>query len=294
MTTTAARQLRTLFAGDEIIRSLGVHDVFTAMIAAEAGLPLLFVGGFGVAASHLGMPDMGLLALPEMVDTVRRITARVEVPVIADGDTGHGGPMNVARTVRDLEAAGAAGVLLEDQEFPKRCGHFAGKSVIPAGEMQRKLAAALDARSDDDFVIMARTDALALEGIDAAIDRAKAYRATGADAGFVEAPQTAEDLARIAAELPFPQLANMLTGGKTPILSADELGRLGFRMMVCPVASLLIAGAGLRRLCDALHEQGRIDHLADEMMSFAEVKTLLGADALIAAESASRLNEPSA
>src|SRR5262247_695936 len=172
---TATRQLRQLLQRPGLIRSLGAHDVFTARLIEAAGLETVFVGGFGVSASVLGLPDVGLLTLTEMADAVARMAQRVAIPVVADGDTGHGDLHNVARTVREFERAGAAGILLEDQVTPKRCGHFEGKQLIPAGEMVLKLRAALDARRDPDFVIIARTDARAVEGIDAAIDRACRY-----------------------------------------------------------------------------------------------------------------------
>src|SRR6516225_12120197 len=179
MTTT--RRLRELLAAPQIIRSLGAHDVFTARLIEAAGLETVFLGGFGTSASLLGLPDVGLLTLTEMADAVRRMAQRVAIPVVADGDTGHGDLHNVARTVREFEAAGAAGVLLEDQATPKRCGHFQGKQVIPAAEMGLKLRAALDARRDANFVLVARTDARAVEGLDAAIERANRYAEAGAD-----------------------------------------------------------------------------------------------------------------
>src|SRR5262249_36621231 len=180
------RRLRELLQGPTVIRSLGAHDVFTARLIEAAGLETVFIGGFGVAASTLGLPDVGLLTLTEMAEAGRRHAQRVAIPVVADGDTGHGDLHNVVRTVREFERAGAAGILLEDQVTPKRCGHFQGKQVIPPGEMVLKLKAALDARDDPDFVIIARTDARAVEGIDAAIERANRYGDTGADVCFIE------------------------------------------------------------------------------------------------------------
>src|SRR5262245_40059038 len=183
------RKLRQLLNSPGVIRSLGAHDVFTARLIEAAGLETVFIGGFGTSASMLGLPDVGFLTLTEMADAVRRMAQRVRIPVVADGDTGHGDLHNVVRTVREFEAAGAAGVLLEDQVTPKRCGHFQGKQVIPAEEMVLKLKAALDARRDPDFVIVARTDARATLGIDAAIGRVNRYGAAGADVCFIEAPQ---------------------------------------------------------------------------------------------------------
>jgi 2-methylisocitrate lyase-like PEP mutase family enzyme len=272
----SARRFRELLRQPGVIRSLGAHDVFTARLVESAGLETVFLGGFGAAASLLGLPDVGYLTLTEMAGAVRRTALRVSIPVVADGDTGHGDLHNVARTVREFERAGAAGVLLEDQVAPKRCGHFEGKQVIPADEMVLKLRAALDARRDPDFVLIARTDARAVEGAGGAIDRANRYAAAGADVCFIEAPQSREELERIPREVRHPLLVNMLTGGVTPILPVSELGRLGYKIVVCPIESLLVAGAAVRRLIDALLTRGRVDEGAGEMMTFAEVKELLG------------------
>jgi 2-methylisocitrate lyase-like PEP mutase family enzyme len=272
------RRLRELLNQPGVIRSLGAHDVFTARLIEDAGLETVFVGGFGTSASLLGLPDVGFLTLTEMADAVRRMAQRVAIPVVADGDTGHGDLHNVVRTVREFERAGAAGILLEDQVTPKRCGHFEGKQVIPAEEMVLKLRAALSARQDPDFVLVARTDACAVEGIDAAIARANRYGAAGADVCFIEAPQSREELERIPREVRYPLLVNMLTGGVTPILPVEELGRLGYKIVVCPIESLLIAGTAIRRLIAALLTRGRVDLPASEMMTFAEVKHLLGLD----------------
>src|SRR5271167_4291125 len=205
------KRLRELLQQPGIICSLGAHDVFTALIVEAAGLETVFIGGFGTSASMLGLPDVGFLTLTEMADAVRRMAQRVRIPVVADGDTGHGDLHNVVRTVREFERAGAAGILLEDQVSPKRCGHFQGKQVISAAEMVLKLRAALDARNDADFVILARTDARAVEGIDAAIERANRYGEAGADVCFIEAPESREELERIPREVRYPLLVNMLT-----------------------------------------------------------------------------------
>tara|TARA_R110002072_G_scaffold302710_2_gene487763 strand:- start:359836 stop:360729 length:894 start_codon:yes stop_codon:yes gene_type:complete len=272
------RRLRDMLAGEQIVRSFAPHDVFTARILEEAGIELLFLGGFGVSASVLGIPDVGLTTLTEMTEAVRRMADRLTVPLIADGDTGHGDLHNVARTVRDFERAGASGMLLEDQVAPKRCGHFSGKQVIPAEEMLDKLKVALDTRSDPDFVIIARTDARAVEGLDAAIERANQYGDAGADVCFVEAPQSVDELARVVRDVPFQQLANMLPGGVTPILAADELQQLGFRIVVDPVGTLLATGFVMKLLATAMLNDGRVDQLSSQMLSFAEVKKLLGLD----------------
>ena len=273
---TPSRQLRELIARPGIIPSLAAHDAFSAKVMEQAGLPLLFLGGFGASASAFGLPDLGLLGLGEMAEAARRMTDAVQIPVIVDGDTGYGARPNVIRTVREFERAGAAGMLLEDQVFPKRCGHFPGKQVISTDEMVTKLQAALEARRNPDFVIIARTDSRAMEGLDAAIERANRYAEVGADLIFVEAPKSRDELARIAREIARPQLANMLMGGVTPILSADELGRLGFKIVVSPVESLAITARAVTQLASAMMRLGRVDGLAEQMWSFEELKRSLG------------------
>ncbi len=274
--TAKPKLLRELLRRPGIIRSLAAHDVFTAKICEAAGVELLFLGGFGAAASGFGLPDLGLLGLAEMADAARRMAGAVQVPVIVDGDTGYGTLPNVIRTVREFERAGAAGMLLEDQVFPKRCGHFSGKAVIPAEEMAAKLQAALEVRSNPEFVIIARTDARAVEGLSAAIDRANRYAELGADLCFVEAPQSRDELAQIGREVRAPQLANMLTGGATPILPAEELERLGFKIVVAPIETLAVTGFAVRQLTQTLLEHGRVDSLAERMLSFDDMKQLLG------------------
>jgi 2-methylisocitrate lyase-like PEP mutase family enzyme len=201
---------------------------------------------------------------------------RVNIPVVADGDTGHGDLHNVVRTVREFERAGAAGILLEDQVTPKRCGHFQGKQLIPAAEMILKLRAALDARRDADFVVIARTDARAVEGIEAGIERANRYAETGADVCFIEAPETDEELERLPRAVSRPLLVNMLTGGATPIRTVAELERLGYKIVVCPIGTLLAASKAIQRVIESLLSRGRADLPPTEMMTFAEIKQLLG------------------
>ena len=273
---SVTRKLRELLARPGIVKALAPHDVFTARLLEQAGLEMLFLGGFGVSASVFGWPDVGLLTLTEMAEAVRRMASRTSIPLVADGDTGHGELLNVARTVREFEQAGAAGLLLEDQVSPKRCGHFAGKQVIPVGEMLRKLQVAMDTRRDPDFVIFARTDARAVEGLDAAIERVRRYGELGADVCFIEAPRSREELAQIAREVPSPQLANVLLGGVTPILGADELQQMGFKIVVDPIATLLVTGAAVRKLATTLQQHGRVDALTDEMLTFDDVKQTLG------------------
>ena len=272
-------QLRRLLAQPGIIRSLGAHDVFTALIVERMGFESVFVGGFGTSASLLGLPDLSFLSLSEMADSLRRMTARVGVPVIGDGDTGHGALHNVQHTVRSFEAAGAAGVILEDQVMPKRCGHFPHKEVIPTSEMVRKIETAVRAKTDPDFVIFARTDARQVHGLDDAIDRVNRCCSAGADIAFIEAPQSMEELEEIPRRVDYPLFANMLTGGTTPLASTKELEDLGYKVVVCPIESLLLTGAAMMKLCQTWKEEGRVDGLvSSEGLSFDQVKELLGVD----------------
>ncbi|MFM1770063.1 MAG: 2,3-dimethylmalate lyase [Verrucomicrobiota bacterium] len=277
-----ARRFRELLARPGLIRSLGAHDVLSALIMEQAGLEMIFLGGFGASASLLGLPDLNLITQTEMAEAVRRTTARVTIPVIADADTGHGGALNVARTVELFEAAGAAGLLLEDQVAPKRCGHFADKQVVPRAEFLARIRAAVQARRHPDFTLFARTDARATHGLDEAIDRMNAAADAGADVAFVEAPRSREELAAIPRRVRLPVLANMLTGGVTPILSCDELAALGYKLAVAPVESLEVCARALRDLCAAWQTGGRVDALAAQAMPFAELKDLLGVDRYLA------------
>ncbi|RLS33741.1 MAG: MEKHLA domain-containing protein [Planctomycetota bacterium] len=275
---SSAASLRRLLARPGLVRALVPHDAFTARVVAQAGAELLFLGGFGAAASSFGLPDLGLISAGEMAECVRRITARVSIPLIADGDTGHGDHAGVAWTVKQFEAAGAAGILLEDQLEPKRCGHFSGKHVVPVTTMVDRLHAALDARRDPAFVIIARTDARAIEGLDAAIDRACRYAESGVDMGFVEAPRSVEELTRIAREVPLPQLANMLPGGVTPLVPLANLERLGFKIAVDPTSTLALTGFAVREFARGWLGAGRADHLSGRMLSFGELQEVVGVE----------------
>ena len=272
---TAARRLRRLLEEPGIIRSMGAHDVLTAPLIERAGFETVFLGGFGASASVRGLPDLNFLELEEMAAAVERMARRISIPLIADGDTGYGGPAEVQECVRAFEDAGAAGILLEDQVFPKRCGHFDGNSVIPAEEMVAKLEAALDARQDDDFVIFARTDARQSEGIDAAIGRINRYCSTGADVAFVEAPQSRDELLAIAERVPYPKFANMLSFGKTPLLTASELEELGFKFVVAPIETLLVAARAIESLAKTFLQDGSAAALKEDMMGFEKLKEVL-------------------
>lgn len=272
------QRLRELLQKPGIIRSLGAHDVFSALIVEQAGFETVFIGGFGTSASMLGLPDLNFLTMTEMADAIRRMAARVSIPVIADGDTGHGDWLNVQRTVTAFESAGAAGILLEDQVMPKRCGHFADKQVIPTEEMVLKFKAAVRAKRDPNFVIFARTDARQMNGLDDAIDRVNRYCAAGADIAFIEAPQSRAELEQIPKRVKYPLFVNMLTGGVTPILPVNELEELGYKIVVCPIESLMVCARAMRDLCEAWKTTGRVDQLATAAMNFDEVKKLLGVE----------------
>lgn len=275
---TKARVLRDLIRGRRMVRSLGAHDVFTALIAEQAGFETIFLGGFGASASLIGQPDMNLLTLDEMADAVRRMASRLSVPIVADGDTGHGGVHNVERTVQEFERAGAAGVILEDQVSPKRCGHFAGKDIIPAEEMVVKLRAAVAARRDPDLVIVARTDARDVAGLGEAVRRANLYRKAGADMAFIESPHGADELREIPARVPGPLLVNMLTGGRTENVPASQLEEWGYRIVVYPVETLMVTARAVRKLAETVLRDGSIDAERRNMIDFDSLKALLGAD----------------
>ncbi len=289
---TGPAQLRRLLTKPGIIRSLGAHDVFTALIVEQTGFETVFIGGFGTSASQLGLPDLNFLSMTEMADAVRRMATRVSIPVIADGDTGHGDLHNVARTVEAFERAGAAAILLEDQVMPKRCGHFSDKHVIPAADMVKKFKTALAARSNPDFAIFARTDARQMNGLDDAIARINRYCDAGADVAFIEAPQSRDELEEIPRRVDYPLMANMLTGGVTPILSSTELAQMGYKIMVCPIESLSVCAAAMQALCAALRDEGRVDAVADAALSFDQLKALLGLDRYVGISSESGDDAP--
>lgn len=251
-------------------------DVLSAKLAERAGFDLVFLSGYGVAGTMLGEPDVGLLTQTEIVEAARRIVRGTRSPVVVDGDTGHGGPLNVQRLVRELTEIGARGVLLEDQVWPKRCGHMAGKDVIPAEEHAQKIRAAIDARGEADFVVVARTDARQPLGLDEAIRRGRLYREAGADGVFVEAPESREELARIGREVPGPLLANMVEGGRTPILPLEELRALGFGMVVYPLTGLFASARAIERAFAALAAGGKAPEDPSAQMGFDEFTALVG------------------
>ena len=273
---TPAAKIRALMAKPGIIKLLGAHDVLTAVVVEQCGFDAVFIGGFGTSASLYGLPDLNFLGMTEMVDAARRMTHRVSIPVVADADTGHGDLHNVMRCVQEFEGAGAAGIILEDQVFPKRCGHFGNKQVIPAEDMVAKFKAAIDARSDADFLFIARTDARETDGLDAAIDRINRYCDAGADVAFIEAPLSVNELEEICKRVAYPGFVNMLAFGKTPILSAAELEEMGFKMMVAPIDSVLLTAKVMREMAASFKRDGHTLSLEDKMFNFDEIKQILG------------------
>ena len=269
--------LRRRLEAGELVLAPGCYDVLGARLIEEAGFEAAYMTGFGSAASRLGRPDVGLITLTEMVDNARRIAACLEIPVIADADTGYGNAINVIRTVQEYEAAGVAAIHIEDQVIPKKCGHMEGKQLIAASEMAAKVAAAVAARRSPDFLIIARTDARAVEGLAAALERARAYREAGADVLFVEAPQSTDEIEVIARAFPdVPLLFNYAEGGKTPPVSHELLRDLGYRLVIFPLSLLLTATAAMRQALREIKAQGSPLELLDSMLGFGEFLDFIG------------------
>ncbi len=269
-------RLRELLAGPRPLMAPGAYDALSARLVEQAGFDAVYMTGFGTTASLIGRPDVGLLSATEMADNARRIAAAVDVPVIADADTGYGNAINVVRTVQLYEQAGVAGIQLEDQVMPKRCGHMNGKVLVAADEMAGKVRAAVAARRDPDLVVIARTDAVAVTGLDDALERARAYADAGADLLFVEAPTTEADVEEVATKLAgvAPLVFNWAEGGRTPPLSMERMAELGFALVLYPIGTLLAATAGIRSLLAALHAQG-VPPL-EGLPSFGEFTDLVG------------------
>jgi methylisocitrate lyase len=282
--TTPAQRIRDLVAADTVLMP-GVYDAITARIAARLGFEIVFISGYSVSAARLGEPDFGFLTESEMADAARSVTRVSTAPVIVDADTGYGNAVNVMRTVRDFQDAGAAGVFLEDQVWPKKCGHFQGKQVIATDEHAAKIRAAVDARGERDLFIVARTDARQRLGVEEAIARCLAYKEAGADAVFVEAPQSVSELEQIARELPPPLVANMIERGVTPHLSRTELAELGFQLIVCPLAALYAATRAATKVLTELKEKETTAALYDELVTFDEFGALVELDRRYADES---------
>ena len=275
--TTQTRALRAILRQDGLVPLVGAYDVLSAKLAQRSGFPALHVGGYNLSAAHLGLPDVGYLTMAENLDVLRRIAGAVEIPVIADGDDGYGNYLNVGRLIRELERAGVAGVHLEDQVFPKRCGHMAGKRVVPTEAMVTKIRAAADARRDPDFVLIARTDAIAVTGFGDAIARAQAYAEAGADVIFVEAPETPEQAAAIPRAVGRPALFNWCYGGRSPTPTFAEVASLGYKFILLTDV-LFAVSRTLTDLYDEVRRTGTYAGFADRMLPFDDFNRLVGLD----------------
>jgi 2,3-dimethylmalate lyase len=273
----AAARLRALLESGQTIVAPGAFDPLAARLVEEAGFPAVYMTGFGTSAALIGRPDVGLLTMTEMAGNAGRIAACVDIPVIADADTGYGNPLNVIRTVGAYEAAGVAGIHIEDQVAPKKCGHMEGKQVIGAQEMAEKVRAAVDARTQPDFVIIARTDARAVEGLEAAIERGRLYRDAGADVLFIEAVVSEAEAEEVARAFPdVPLLFNWAEGGKTPPIGLDRLAELGYRIVIFPIGTLLAATAAMRRVLREIAQAGTPAGVMGELPSFGEFLDFIG------------------
>jgi 2-methylisocitrate lyase-like PEP mutase family enzyme len=275
MNDSCNRRLRDLLRQRKGVLLPGAANALTARLIEDLGFAAVYVTGAGVTNTFLGVPDIGLVTVTELANHVSAMREAVDIPLIVDADTGFGNALNVGRTVQTLERAGANAIQLEDQDFPKRCGHFSGKSVIPRPEMVQKIRAAVDARNDADLVIMARTDAIAINGFDDAMERAAAYIEAGADMTFVEAPRSKEQIAEIPKRLPIPQLINIVAGGLTPMIPRDELESMGYAMVLYANAALQAAVAGMRNVLGHLKERGSLAGVSSELASFDERQRLV-------------------
>jgi methylisocitrate lyase len=277
--------LRKLINGKDFLLMPGCFNALSARLVEQAGFPAIYISGAGVASNFLGYPDIGLASMAEVLDNARNIAQVTTVPAICDADTGFGNAVNVIRTVRDFENAGIAGIQLEDQVMPKKCGHTEGKLLVSKAEMVQKIKAAVDARKDPNFVLVIRTDAIAVNGIEDALDRSSAYEEAGADVIFVEAPQNLEQMTRVCRTLKKPLLANMVDGGgKTPILPGTKLKELGFKMAIYPAALWLASIKAMQEVLQVLKEHGTSLPYADRMVSFQEMFEIVGRSAYAALE----------
>jgi 2-methylisocitrate lyase-like PEP mutase family enzyme len=276
----ASRKLRDLIATAAPVVAPGAYDGLSARLVEQAGFPAVYVTGGGMARS-MGMPDLGLMSLTDIVGRLESIVDAVDIPVVGDADTGHGNALNAQHTMRAFERAGLAGCHLEDQTFPKRCGHYDDKSIVAQTEMAQKIRAMKDASHDPDFVLIARTDALAVEGYEKAIERGHAYMEAGADMIFIEAPTTVEQIERIAKDLPYPKLINMFAGGKTPLIAADRLGELGYSLVIIPSDTQRAAIRAMQETLMAITRDGHSGALQDRMVTFAQREEIIGTAAYL-------------
>jgi carboxyvinyl-carboxyphosphonate phosphorylmutase len=265
----STKLLRKILNQETTILVPGAYDAFSAKILKQAGFKVLYMSGSGVTASLTGMPDVGILTMTEMINQARNIVNAIDLPLICDADNGYGNPINVMRTVKEYERAGVAGIHIEDQVAPKKCGHFEGKQIIPAEEMVKKIEAAIHAREDNDFLLIARTDARSVKGLDEALKRAGSYAKAGADMIFIESPQSIEELKIISNELAdIPLLVNMVEGGKTPVLPFDDLKKLGFKIVLYPTSSIRAVAKTLQELAHHLYDDKDTQYFEDRLVTF--------------------------
>lgn len=270
------KKMRDLFAEKNFIVAPGAHDALTAAIIGKLGFDAVYMTGYGQSASHLGKPDVGLMTMSEMVMRAANMVEAAGVPVIADADTGFGNAVNVMRTVREYEKAGVAVIQLEDQVMPKKCGHMVGRQVVGLDEMVGKIKAAVDARINPDFMIMARTDARTTQGIEAAIERGLAFKEAGADIVFIESPETAEEMKLINEKIPGLTLANMVEGGRTPMMKNAELKALGYNLVIYPTASTYVTTKAMVDLWEGLKRDDTTETMIDSMIPFEKFNELIG------------------
>ena len=266
---------KLLFDNSKPLVVPGVYDAIGAKIAQKVGFEAMFQTGYGTSATLLGLPDYGFIGATETTENARRICRAVSVPVIVDADTGYGNPLSVWKIVTELEAVGAAGIFLEDQKWPKRCGHMSGKEVIPKEEYSQKLQAALDARKSKDFIIVARTDARAPEGLDAAIERGLQYKKIGADAIFIEAPKSIEEMKKIGRSIKAPLVANMIEGGATPLVSSQVLHKMGFKLILYPLSVLFANAFASMKILHELRKSGTTARLKKNVVNFDQFNEIV-------------------
>ena len=269
------KNLKSMLKSKKPLVIPGVYDALGAKIAQKVGFDAMFQTGYGTSATLFGMPDFGFIGATETVDNARRICRAVSVPVIVDADTGYGNALSVWKLVKELESAGAAGIFLEDQKWPKRCGHMQGKEIVPQEEYTEKLSAAIDARENKDFIIVARTDARATEGLDAAIERGKQNKKTGADAVFVEAPRSLDEMKRIGKEISAPLVANMIEGGATPLSSAETLNKMGFKIILYPLSVLYANTFATMNILKELKKSGETTKYKQKVVNFDQFNDLV-------------------
>ncbi len=278
------KELRALLDGDDFIIAPGAYDGLTARLIADAGFPVVYATGAGISNSQYALADLGLITMTEVLEQVRKMVGAVDVPVISDVDTGYGNALNLHRTIREFVAAGVAAVQIEDQVIPKKCGHFAGKQLIPFDEAVAKIRAAVEARGDSGLVLIARTDAIAVAGFDEATRRAHAYHAAGADMLFVEAPRTRDELAAIGRDLPGVKVANIVEGGKTPIVPARDLQAMGFKLAIYANLVLRSSVKAIQKSLAHLHAAGDSSAILGDMITWEERARITQKDALDAIE----------